>query len=126
LFNYRHGLEVAIKWTIEQYGSYVDVYLENINHNLWHLWRLCKKVIVGLGSDEEEADDLSAVEQIVKDFHDLDKNATAFRYSHNKDGTTISLPDTSVDLRNIQRVIEAIDHFFIGVENNLGAIASAD
>jgi len=126
LFVYRHGLELAIKWTIEQYGRYVDVYLDhqNLNHNLWQLWGLCKQVIVGVG-DNDEDDDLSAVEQVVKDFHDLDKNAMAFRYSRNKDGTTIMLPNTPIDLGNIQRVMEAVDHFFSGVDGQLDAYTSA-
>jgi hypothetical protein len=50
LYNYRHGLELAIKWTITQYGRYVGVYLDypNINHNLWISWGLCKQVIIEL------------------------------------------------------------------------------
>jgi hypothetical protein len=126
LFNYRHGLELALKWTIAQYGSYVDVYLDkqNIDHNLWYLWRLCKQIIIDL-SDDEEDDDLRAVERIVKDFHDLDKNALAFRYSRTRDGGTILLPDAPIDLRNIQRVMEAVDNFFSGVDGQLDAIASA-
>jgi hypothetical protein len=41
LFNYRHGLEAAMKWTIEQYGGLAEVSLgANANHDLWNLWKL--------------------------------------------------------------------------------------
>jgi hypothetical protein len=76
------------------------------------------------GEDDGD-DELGAVEQVVKDFHDLDKNAMAFRYTRNKDGTTILLPDTLIDLRNIQMVMEAVDNFFSGADGQLNAIASA-
>src|SRR5262245_35639735 len=40
LFNYRHGLEAAMKWTIEQYGLFfANIVLEpnDRNHDLWGL-----------------------------------------------------------------------------------------
>jgi hypothetical protein len=44
LFNYRHGLEAAMKWTIEQYGGLAGVSLpEKKDHDLWTLWKLCKE-----------------------------------------------------------------------------------
>src|SRR5260370_22626409 len=127
LFNYRHGLELAIKWVIEQYGRYAGVSLgaDALDHNLWKLWKLCKRVIVEVGSAGEEDEALHSVEQIVKDFHDLDKTATAFRYSKNKDGATIKLPDNAIDLGNVKRVMEAIDNFFSGVDVQLDANSSA-
>jgi hypothetical protein len=37
LFNYRHGLESAMKWTIEQYGSLANIALDALDHDLWSL-----------------------------------------------------------------------------------------
>ena len=68
---------------------------------------------------------LQAVEQIVKDFHDLDKYAVALRYSKNKDGATILLPDEPVDLGNMQRVMEGVDNFFKGADGMLSDILSS-
>ncbi len=82
-------------------------------------------MIVEVGSAGEEDEALHSVEQIVKDFHDLDKTATAFRYSKNKDGATIKLPDNAIDLGNVKRVMEAIDNFFSGVDGQLDANSSA-
>jgi hypothetical protein len=121
LFNYRHALELAIKWTVEQYGGYVDIYLsaDEKDHNLWKSWQLCKEVIVKIGGIGVGEDGFAGVEQIVKDFHELDRDGTAFRYSRTKTGATIELPQTNVDLAQIQRVMEGIDNFFTGADGLL-------
>ena len=123
LFNYRHGLELAIKWIIEQYGAYVEVHLDanDRNHDLWNLWKLCKQVLIEIGGERIGSEGLAAVEQIVKDFHDIDKSGVAFRYSRNKDGATIQLPKTPVDLLHIQQVMEGVDNFFTGADGVLWA-----
>lgn len=124
LFNYRHGLETAMKWTIEQYGCIANVHLDEIDHDLWGLWSLCKKILFATSpGDGDEA--MLAVEQIVKDFHALDKNATALRYSKNKNGATILLPNKPIDLQNVQHVMEAVDNFFKGTDGFLSDLASA-
>jgi hypothetical protein len=118
LFNYRHGLEMAMKWTIWRYGSLADVHLDELDHDLWSLWKLCKQILVATSPGEDD-EAMMAVEQIVKDFHDLDKSATALRYSRDKKGAVIPLPDKSIDLQNVQRVMEAVDHFFKGTDGFL-------
>ncbi|MHA1537911.1 MAG: hypothetical protein ACTSUD_10170 [Alphaproteobacteria bacterium] len=45
LFNYRHGIELAMKWIIAQYGRYSSAKIGDMeHHNLWQLWTLCKQV----------------------------------------------------------------------------------
>jgi len=126
LFNYRHGLEIAMKWTIDMYGGLANVQLgsDDRDHDLWSLWKLCKKVLAA-ASPPDGDDRLLAVEQIVKDFHDLDKNGVALRYSKTKDGAMISLPDKPIDLGNMQRVMEGVNNFFKGADGFLSNIESA-
>jgi hypothetical protein len=89
LFVYRHGLETAMKRIIELYGSLGNVERdERGEHDLLASWRKCRTIfesVPELDGDEE----IEAVEQIVKDFHDIDKNATSFRYSKNQNGAMI-------------------------------------
>jgi hypothetical protein len=100
------------------------VALDELDHDLWSLWNKCKKILeTAPHPDPDEA--ASAVEQIVKDFHDLDRNALAFRYSKNKKGTAILLPDKPIDLQNVQHVMEAVDRFFTGADGMLSDILSA-
>jgi hypothetical protein len=125
LFCYRHGLELAIKWIFHRYGGYTDIPAEDYaHHNLWQLWKVCKKVIIGVGSDGD-TESLIAVEQVVKDFHDLDKGSFSFRYSTDKEGALIRLPNVPFDLTNIKNVMEAVNNLFTGADGQLDHNSSA-
>jgi hypothetical protein len=124
LFNYRHGLETAMKWTIERYGSLADVALDAQDHDLWSLWNKCKTILLAVPTSDND-EPLKAVEQVVKEFHDLDKDAVALRYSKTKKGATMLLPDKPIDLENMQHVMEAVDNFFKGADGFLSNIESA-
>ncbi len=98
LFNYRHGLEAAMKWTIEQYGSLANIALDpdDRTHDLWGLWKLCREIFAAVNEPESQDDEgVQAIEQIVKDFQQIDKSGIAFRYSKNKNGAIITLPSES-------------------------------
>ena len=123
LFNYRHGIELAMKWVIARYGHYSTVKIGEIeHHDLWQLWVLCKQIIIEVGSESES---IAFVERVIKDFHDLDKSALAFRYSRNKKGALIALPDVMIDLQNIRDVMEGVSHYFDGVDGQLDYNAGA-
>lgn len=120
LFNYRHGFEAAMKWTIEMYGTSANIALgpDDMNHNLGDLWKKCRKLLLAAPTPDDD-EPLRAVEQIVKDFHDLDKSALALRYSRTKSGKTILLPDSPIDLENVRQVMEAVNNFFQGADGFL-------
>jgi hypothetical protein len=123
LFNYRHGIELAMKWIIVRYGCYSSVEMEvTTHHDLWQLWKVCKEIIIEVGSDD---DAIPMVEQVIKDFHDLDKSALAFRYSRDTRGALIALPDGMIDLENLRDVMEGVGHFFDGADAQLDAHSSA-
>lgn len=124
LFNYRHGLEAAMKWTIERYGRIAHVELDVLDHDLWSLWKKCKAILSAVSTSDDD-EPLEVVEQVVQDFHGLDKRAVALRYSKNKNGRVILLPDKPIDLENVQRVMEAVDNFFKGADGLLDHYASA-
>jgi hypothetical protein len=122
---HRRREELAEKMrTIERYGDMANVHLDELDHDLWNLWKLCKIILVAASPGDGDEPTL-AVEQIVKDFHDLDKSATALRYSKNKNGATILLPEKPIDLRNVQRVMEAVDNFFRGTDGFLSDLLTA-
>lgn len=122
LSNYRHAIELAMKWVITMYGSYSTAQIDDFeHHNLWKLWCLCKKIIVEVGSEDEA---IPVVEQIIKDFHDLDKSGQAFRYSNSKAGTPIALPGYPIDLLNIRDVMQGLAHFFDGADGQLDEASS--
>jgi hypothetical protein len=114
LFCYRHALEVAMKWIVERYGRAAGVPLPESNHNLWQLWKSCKAVIAFSAESEDHATPI--VEQIIKDFHDIDGAGEAFRYSTSKNGVVFRLPDRAIDLGNLCDVMTGVNSFFQGVD----------
>jgi hypothetical protein len=122
LFNYRHGVEIAMKWIITMYGGRSADKIEH--HDLWKLWKLCRP-IAEEGASEDDCKTLDVVEKIIKELHDLDKDALAFRYWRTKDGTLIKLPDGLIDLENLRDVMEGVAGFFQGLDGRLDAMFSA-
>src|SRR5271166_5891998 len=79
LFCYRHALEIAMQWIITRYGHHFSVSLPEADHNLWQLWGSCRAIFTQIDSADAAASTL-AVEKLIKEFHDLDMRAQAFRY----------------------------------------------
>lgn len=124
---YRQGLELAMKWVIAMYGKHANVSLskESQNHNLWGLWKLCNEVIEKICGSDSDKDATAAVEQIIKDFHDLDKGAQAFRYPTTKSGKAFRLPGGLYDLNHLKESMQKLDNFFTGLDGMLDDYTSS-
>jgi hypothetical protein len=123
VFNYRHALELEIKWVLDRYGRYAAIQEFERNHNLAQLWKVCRQVIEEIGGPSDDGA-LETVERIVLELHALDPSSFAFRYSTDKNGRPIPL-NLSVDLENIRDVMEGVENFFQGVDGQLDHNSSA-
>ena len=121
LFAYRHAIELAMNWILTMYGSYgaKDI----AHHDLWQLWKLCREVIDAAHGDGDGSTD--TVESIIKEMHDLDKSALAFRYGIDKNNNPPKLPEGLYDLENIRDVMTGVGHFFDGTDGMLSDLAGA-
>jgi hypothetical protein len=124
LFCYRHALEMTMKGILDSYGHRYDVAPPNPNHNLLRLWEGCKAIFTKI-DDESAATSTSRVEERIKEFHNLDPSAEAFRYSEKRDGTLVDLPIYPFDLGNLREVIEGLKNFFTGADGYLDHLCSA-
>jgi len=120
LFVYRHAIELAMKWILTMHGGYgaVDI----AHHDLWQLWKLCRPVIEAAGGSDDSID---IVQAIIKEMHDLDKSALAFRYGMNKNKKPPKLPDGVYDPQSISDVMSGVGHFFDGADGMLSDLAGA-
>lgn len=110
-----------MKWIIVMYGQGKT----KVNgHNLWQLWERCRAIVDQYDADDHEGRE--AVEQIVKDFDNLDKNGVAFRYGWSLNGKKIKLPEHRIDLENIRNVMEGVDNYFTGLDGWLDDLQSAE
>jgi hypothetical protein len=124
LLCYRHALEMTMKGILDSYGHHYGVAAPKPNHSLLLLWEACKAIFTQI-DDEGAAISTSAVEKLIKEFHDLDARAEAFRYPEKKDGTLIDLPDYPFDLIGLRDVIEGLKNFFSGADGYLNHLCSA-
>jgi hypothetical protein len=114
MFNYRHGLEVAMKEIISEYGAAVNVSLsDDKDHNLLELWKLYKLMSDELSPQGGDGAD-KAVGLVIQDFHELDRSAVAFRYSTNKDGAKFKFASGVVTIARLKDVMEGCQHYFEG------------
>lgn len=123
LHNYRHGLEIALKWFLVAYGGYS---YEDIpkTHNLMSLWRKCRAIIDEHGDCDKESTEI--VEQIVKEFDDCDDTGEAFRYGWNKKGNSISLPEYKIDMDNLRCVMQGVRNYLDGLDGWLDFLQEPD
>jgi hypothetical protein len=121
LFVYRHAIELAMKWILMMYGGYSanDI----AHHDLRQLRKLCREVIDA--ADCSDGSSTDTVEKIIKNMHDLDKSALAFRYGANKNNKPSKLPEGLYDPENIRDVMSGVGHFFDGTDGMLSDLAGA-
>ncbi len=96
--------------------------IEIAHHDLWKLWKLCRQVIDRSGDGDGTTD---IVEKIVKEMHDLDQSALAFRYGIGKNNKSPKLPEGFHDAENIRDVMTGVGHFFDGTDGMLSDLAGA-
>lgn len=112
-FNYRHALELSLKFLIAEYSPPKG--LEPIwdTHNLVSLWERFSEVSTEWGThDPDEAEPIVA--RIVAEFNAVDARADYFRYSKDKKGADLPLHFQHVDLRGLSEVMDGAFNFFSG------------
>jgi len=125
LFCYRHALEMSMKWIIGNYCRRFDVSAPEPNHNLLQLWKSCSAIFEKTDNNTS-AVTTAAVEKLLKEFHDLDARAEAFRYPISRNGALISLPNLAIDPTNLREVMEGLENFFSGADGYLDNLCSVD
>lgn len=113
LYNYRHGLELALKWVLIQYGT-DDYKSVSKPHGLRTLWGKCRKIIDECG--DCDSDSTNVVERIIEEFDEIDPGSQAFRYGWDNKGKEIDLPDDKIDIDNIRDVMQGVRNYLDGLD----------
>lgn len=122
LFNYRYGLELAMKWIILNFGGEGLGGMPD-DHNLWQLWKRCREIIEETAPSPDRCVD-NVIEQVIKDFHELDKSGVNLRYGWSKNGREIKLPEHPIDLANLRDVMEGLTSYFDDLDGWLSHLHS--
>ena len=115
LFNYRHGLEIAMKAIVNEYGDYCGEPKITSCHNLSTIWDDCRRVIVSiLPSEERERTHLN-FENLIKELNEVDPKGETFRDSTDNKGRLIaSLPNRPIDLQDLRAIIIRLNRYLGG------------
>ena len=125
LHNYRHAIELGLKWTLITYGRAFDVDCPDVHttHSLKVLWEPFQRLLDAISQPEEQEANRAA-ERVVMAFHEWDKQGDAFRYAMRRDGRPIPLRDHHIDLVQLRDVTEGFENFLGGVDGALDAARS--
>lgn len=124
LFNYRHFIELSIKYTIATYGPAVGVEPVWNGHELLSLWNTLLKVFDAYGTDDPDQAD-KIVAGVVEDFARLDPKSISNRYPVDTKGNVIELTLEEVDLEALRDVMKGVEGFFTGADGYLDSLRSA-
>lgn len=122
---YRHAIELSLKGLVND-GIYLQILkndqdLQDIlaSHNLHCLWNKVRLVLKEMWPNGDDAD-VDAVEQIILEFHQVDKSGQRLRYSTNKQGKSHidKLPDR-VDLMILKQTMDSLFNFLGGCSTGL-------
>lgn len=124
LFNYRHFIELSIKYTIATYGPPVGLGPVWNTHYLIPLWNKLLQVFDAYGTDDpDDADQI--VGGIIAEFAKIDPNSFSHRYPVDTQGNIIELAQEEIDLDALRDVMNGVEGFFNGADGYLDHIRSA-
>lgn len=124
IFNYRHFLELSLKYLIWTYGRTVEIDPIWNSHDLGKLWTRLKKVLDRYGSADDDGS-TAAVAQIVAEFATVDPDSFSNRYPVDTKGRPIALVHEHLDLAALAEVMDGVDGFFTGCDGYLDNLQSA-
>lgn len=96
MFNFRHAMEVALKWHIQYAGGTIP---KNSGHDLDILIRAFRDTAHGLDEETTYASDYEL--DLISEIAAIDPRAISFRYPTELNGSPISLPHDAWDLRRL-------------------------
>lgn len=124
LFNYRHFIELALKYIISTYGGAVGVEPNWETHSLKTLWESFIRVLDGYGHKDRDGTDLRVRDTISK-FAIVDEKSFSFRYPVDKKGRKIPLSPEELDLNVLADVMKGLEGYLIGTDGYLDSLQNA-
>ena len=132
---YRHYLEMRLKgiWIqLQEWerlikiwsGEYDEQPGRQYNHQLMEVWRAVRALLlkidanaVGEGEALEESNALyDVIESRIREFNDIDRRATSFRYPVQKNGEpTPGVPLYDGELLQVKGVVNALEYYLAGI-----------
>ena len=124
VFNYRHFLEISLKYLLATYGPAVDVAPNWRSHDLKTLWNLFLEMLDEYGSTNSDQAD-SIVGEIVLEFAKIDPQSFAYRYPVDKNGRPLPVAQSHLHLPTLADVMEGVSGYFNGCDGYFDSLLGA-
>ena len=120
IFNYRHFLEISLKYLLATYGGAVGIAPNWKSHNLEMLWESILELFDKYHLPD--TDGMSAiVGKIVMEFANIDPNSYAYRYPVDQKGQLLSVKN-KVYLPTLATVMNRLYGYFNGCDGLLDSL----
>ncbi|MDH3665279.1 MAG: hypothetical protein OEU92_35565 [Alphaproteobacteria bacterium] len=124
VFNYRHFLELSLKFQLATYGPTAGIEPNWKTHCLAALWNEFLEMLDRYGTeDPDEADPV--VGDIIREFAKIDPGSYSHRYPVDRRGTPIPLAQTDLHLPTLAGVMDAAATYFRGCDVYLSSLVRA-
>lgn len=123
LFNYRHFLELHLKYLIWTYGKVVGIEPIWNTHELDRLWRVFTSILERYGL--ESTTDDQAMEERIIEFQEIDPQSFSFRFPTDKNGCVLRHNISEIDLERLNQAMGETLGYFDGCDGQLKYLKSA-
>jgi hypothetical protein len=124
VFNYRHFIELALKYIIATYGRTIGVKPNWKTHDLGTLWKTFLQILDGYGCEAPDGTD-EVMSAIIAEFAKVDEKSFSFRYPVDQQGRKISLGHEELDLNALADAMNGVEGYFIGTDGYLDNLQNA-
>jgi hypothetical protein len=125
LFMYRQFIELELKWIFLVFSdsdrSEKRTFINDSSHDLIKLWKKAKNILLE-NATPIERNDVSIVEDYIKQFHEIDKSSFSFRYPITKDLDQILNTQHRINLSNLLQRMNELYQFFRGANGKLSSL----
>jgi hypothetical protein len=124
LFNYRHFLELSLKYQLATYGPEVGVEANWHCHSLEKLWSEFLVMLEHYGTDDPDEVD-PVVGEIILEFAKIDPGSFSYRYPVDKKGNEVPVARKNLHLPTLADVMKGVAGYFTGCDGYLSSLKDA-
>lgn len=124
LFNYRHFLELALKYQLATYGPTVGIEPNWNCHRLEISWSSFTEMLERYGTDDPDEVD-PVVGEIILEFAKIDPASYSYRYPVNKKGEPVPVDRENLHLPTLADVMGGVAGYFTGCDGFLSELRDA-
>ncbi|MGI3778658.1 MAG: hypothetical protein ACRYGC_15320 [Janthinobacterium lividum] len=123
VFSYRHSLELALKQLVENHGDLIGQPANRRSHHLDVIWPMCRLLMEHF-NPKSDPEPLDVLEDLVKDFSEIDPSSVLFRYASDQKGALLESGLGHIDLAALRHVMAGVHNLLECVDAQISEICN--